>query len=236
MLFAAADEENKEPHPEGESTSSITLPRSYLIVLTLAAATIALVVGFYSAPSIQSELLPWLRLKLQARPSTQIQTVLASAQPPKTDSSPAPGLETATFDQLRQMAEQGDPAAENSLGLRYATGDGVTLNEQAAVAWFIKAAEQGNVAAQSKLGSIYFSGRGVRQDLTQAYFWMVVARLGGDKASDVLLPMIRTQLTRAQITTIELEADRWLRQRETAKPATGQPKPKPPVVQPESRS
>ena len=124
------------------------------------------------------------------------------------------------------MAENGDPAAENSLGLRYAQGDGVKLNEQEAVHWFTKAAEHGSVAAQSKLGSIYLSGRGVRQDLTQAYFWMVVARLSGDEASKTLSPMVRDQLTRAQITAIELEADKWLRrQRESARPAASQPKP-----------
>ena len=120
----------------------------------------------------------------------QVTTVLASNHAPKTEAPPLsplnPSIETATFDQLRQMAEKGNPAAQNSLGLRYATGDGVKLNESEALRWFTKAAELGNVPAQSKLGSIYFSGRGVPQDSNRAYFWMVVARLSGDDASKAL--------------------------------------------------
>ena len=115
------------------------------------------------------------------------------------------------------MAEKGDPEAQNALGLRYATGDGVRLDEGEAVRWFIKAAEQGNVPAQSKLGSIYFSGRGVPQDSTRAYFWMVVARLSGDEASQTLAPFVRARLTRAQVTAIELQAERWLQQHQSQK-------------------
>src|SRR5215467_1510016 len=100
------------------------------------------------------------------------------------------------------MAEKGDAPAQNALGLRYATGDGVKLNEAEAVRWFTKAAELGNVPAQSKLGSIYFSGRGVPQDYNRAYFWMVVARLGGDDASKTLAPFVRARLTRSQIAGI----------------------------------
>jgi hypothetical protein len=123
------------------------------------------------------------------------------------------------------MALQGDPAAENALGLRYATGDGIKLSESDAIAWFIKAAEQGNVSAQSKLGSIYFSGRGVPQDTTRAYFWMVVARLSGDDASKTLSPFVRARLTRPQVNAIELDADKWLQQHHPfQKPAAGQPK------------
>lgn len=224
ILFAAADQldKNKKHAPEPKSAPGIHLPRSYLLLLTAALAAISMVLGVFSAPLIQTQVLPWIHSKLHARGHTQLQTVLASTQPPKADEF---AVETATLDQLRQMAEHGDPAAQNSLGLRFATGDGVPLNEEEAVAWFTKAAEQGNVPAQSKLGSIYYSGRGVPQDLSQAYFWMVVARLSGDEASKALSPMVRQRLTRAQITTIELQADQWLRQqREKAKPPAGQSK------------
>jgi TPR repeat protein len=118
------------------------------------------------------------------------------------------------------MAENGDAVAQNALGLRYATGDGVVLNEKEAVRWFIKAAEQGNVAAQSKLGSIYYSGRGVPQDPNRAYFWMVVARISGDDASKTLAPFVRARLTRAQVASIEQDASRWIQQHPSARPAT----------------
>jgi GAF domain-containing protein len=216
VLFASAPGEEKKMESSDEKLSGgISLPRSHLMILVCAAAVIFGVLGYTLAPLIHS--------KLQERGHVAMQTVLASSQPPKAESaSPAPSVETATFEQLRQMAEKGDAAAQNTLGLRYASGDGVKLDEQEAVRWYTQAAEQGNVAAQSKLGSIYFSGRGVPQDFNRAYFWMVVARLSGDEASRTLGPFVRARLTRAQITSVELDADRWLHQHPTGvKPSAG---------------
>lgn len=227
VLFAAQPDKPKAPKPNEKSASPISLPRSYLLLLTVSAATIFLALGYHLAPLIQSEVEPWVKNKLHAHSNvTQLPTVLASTATPRVNASSGPMVETATLDQLRQMAEEGDPAAENSLGLRYAQGDGIKLDEQEAVRWFLKAAQHGNVAAQSKLGSIYYSGRGVPKDYTQAYFWMVVARLSGDAASKALSPEVRFQLTRDQITQVELEADRWLRQqRQSAKPTATHSKP-----------
>jgi len=230
ILFASAAEEreteDKASSTNAKSAASIPLPRSYLLLLTLSAATIALALGYHLAPLMQSELAPWIKGKFHPRASvTQLPAVLASTESPKPAISPPPAAKTATLEELRQMAELGDAAAENSLGLRYAQGDGVKLDEHEAVRWFLRAAQHGNVAAQSKLGSIYYSGRGVRKDLIQAYFWMVVARLSGDEASKTLSPGIRYELTRDQVSAIEVEADRWLRQqRQTSKPSAGHSK------------
>ena len=220
VLFAAADKAGDEgPNPDEKLMASVSLPRSHLFLLTCAFAAVSFALGFVSAPWIQSDVAPWIQHKLHNRPQPQLQTVLASSRPPKSD--PGLAVETATLAQLRQMAENGDAAAQNALGLRYATGDGVVLNEQEAVRWFIKAAEQGNVAAQSKLGSIYYSGRGVPQDPNRAYFWMIVARLSGDDASKTLAPFVRARLTRAQVASIEQEASRWIQEHST-KPTPGQ--------------
>jgi TPR repeat protein len=165
-----------------------------------------------SAPWIQSTAVPWVGNKIRTHEHAELQTVLASSK------APAPSLadvEAASFEKLQQMAVKGDPNAQNALGLRYATGDGVKLDEKEAVRWFIRAAEQGNVLAQSKLGSIYYSGRGVPQDANRAYFWMAVARLNGDDASETLAPFVRARLTRAQIAAIEQDAGRWLKQHST---------------------
>ncbi len=230
VLFASGDEEAevKQPESEDKGDSSISLPRSQLIILICAAATIALLLGYYAAPVLQSDVAPWIMNRFRAREQTQLPTVLASSKPPKSEGGSGgtqriPVIEAASLDQLRQLAENGDPVAENAIGLRYATGDGVKLSENDAVRWFTKAAEQGNVPAQSKLGSIYYSGRGVPPDPNRAYFWMVVARLGGDEASKTLSPFVRARLTRGQVTAIELDADRWLQQhRPYEKPAAGQ--------------
>jgi TPR repeat protein len=214
VLFAAADAAPKEikenPVEQKNSSSTISLPRSYLLLLTLAAAAISMTLGVLSAPWIQLSAVPWVVQKIRARKNAQLPTVLASSKAPTP--AAASGIETASLEQLRQMATKGDPNAQNALGLHYATGDGVALNEQEAIRWFIKAAEQGNVLAQSKLGSIYFSGRGVPQDPNRAYFWMAVARLNGDDVSKTLAPFVRARLTPAQVLAIEQNASIWLQQ------------------------
>jgi TPR repeat protein len=131
-------------------------------------------------------------------------------------------LDTSTFAQLQKSAEQGDPVAENALGLRYATGEGVSLNEKEAFRWFTKAAEQGNVSAQFRVGSFYWGGRGVPQNLNEAYFWIVLARAGGDNNSKALATVLAAHMTRAQAVTIEQQAGDWLLHHpSTSKPAHG---------------
>jgi TPR repeat protein len=213
VLFASEPTEKKKEEKKTETSelkvsTDVSLPGSHLAILIVAAAAIAMVLGYTLAP--------WIQSKVEQRGQPHLQTVLASSRPPKSE------VATASLDQLRQMAEKGDAVAENSLGLRYATGDGVKLDEAEAVRWFAQAAEHGSVAAQSKLGTIYFSGRGVPQDSNRAYFWMVVARISGDDASKTLSPFVRARLTRAQITSIELDANRWIQQHGPAlKPAAG---------------
>ncbi len=224
VLFAAADQAEQQQN-EKRKSAGITLPRSHLLILVGLAITIPLALGYGLAPWIQTDVAPWVQRKLHNGQPTQMQTVLASSQPPASEISaaPAPAIETATLDQLRHMAENGSPDAANTLGLRYATGEGVILNETEAVRWFSKAAENGNVAAQSKLGSLYYSGRGVQQDPSQAYFWIVVARSGGDEASKTLAPFVAALLPHGRVRAIELEADRWLQQHRTnPKPDAGQ--------------
>jgi putative methionine-R-sulfoxide reductase with GAF domain len=214
VLFASQPGEEKKDESKPGGSAEITLPLGHLILLVMAACVIFLALGYQTAPLIQS--------KLQERGRTHLQTVLASSQPPKqgNGSADGPSVEIATLEQLRQMAEKGDPAAQNVLGLRYATGDGLTVNERQAVYWFTRAAEQGNVAAQSKLGSVYFRGRDIPQNFNQAFFWMILARANGDENSKILAPLVAGHLTREQINSIQMDANRWLQQhRESAKPS-----------------
>src|SRR5262249_25354943 len=152
-------EEKRTATLSAKKAAAITLPLSYLVLLFCSAATIALALGFICRP--------WIQAKLQQRGQMRLQTVLASTPAPQWDSPisvPAPpSVQTATIDQLRQMAEKGNPIAENALGLRYFQGDeknGIAQNEVEAFHWFSSAAEHGSLAAQSKLGFLYWSGRG----------------------------------------------------------------------------
>jgi putative methionine-R-sulfoxide reductase with GAF domain len=229
VLFAYAPEESAESSKEKSKEKNkdeaknaaankdmiggIRLPRTHLILLIAAAATIFMALGFLSAPWLQ----PWIQARLQAHAQT---TVLASTQQPPEVTIPKPSADTATLPQLRQLAAQGDAAAENALGLLYSTGDDkqrVPRNENEAARWFTKAAENGNIPAQSKLGSLYWGGRGLPQDPNRAYFWTVLARASGDDASKVLAPFIAARLTMPQRTAIEQQAEQWLQQHETRK-------------------
>ena len=72
---------------------------------------------------------------------------------------------------LQAKARAGDAEAQSSLGLLYATGDGVQRDDVQAAVWTRKAAEQGEADAQFGLGYLYFAGQGVPQDYAQAAIW-----------------------------------------------------------------
>jgi putative methionine-R-sulfoxide reductase with GAF domain len=218
VLFASVPgEENETESSEEKISGGISLPRSHLILLICAAAVIAMVLGYNLAPLIQS--------KLQERGHTPIQTVLASSQAPRPDPAPVPpAIETVSFELMRQMAQNGDPVAENAFGLRYLQGDeknGIGRDEKQAFRWFSRAANHGSLAAQAKLGLLYWGGRGVSKDVNQAYFWTVLARARGDQENKDLAAVLASGMTRTQAAAIEQEADSWLQQHMAKKPVAG---------------
>jgi hypothetical protein len=233
VLFASVpkpknkDKTADESEDETEDTTSrgITLPRSHLILLVCTAATIFLVLGYHSGRYI----VPWIQSKLQQR-NAHLPTVLASSPDPTKDSkssaaSSSATIEIASFAQLQQMAQNGDPVAENALGLRYSQGDAqnrIQPDDREAFSWFSRAAQDGSLAAQSKLGFLYSTGRGVPKDINQAYFWAVLARARGDQGNKNLAIVLGAGMPRAQAAAIEQQADRWLQQHEShTKPTAG---------------
>ena len=211
VLFASSPEEGtKTENADEKHSGGISLPGSHLIILFCAAAAIFGVLGYTLAPVIQT--------KLRERSQTPMQTVLASSRPPMAENAPAaaPIVETASIDQLRQMADKNDAAAENALGLRYFQGDerdGIQRDEQEAFRWFQRAADHGSLPAQAKLGALYWGGRGTSKDVNEAYFWTVLARARGDKESKDLAAILASGMTRSQTAAIEQQASSWLQQR-----------------------
>lgn len=91
----------------------------------------------------------------------------------------------------RQRAEDGDPAAQNYLGVHYHLGLGVPSDYKQAVQWYMKAAENGNPDAQRNLGTMYYLGLGIPQDNGLAYGWYYVAAKNGNaKAEDARQSMM----------------------------------------------
>ena len=213
ILFAHDPNENlpqKNLALDDDKLGGIRLPRAHLYLLMAAAAAIALALGFILAP--------WLQQKIKARDHAPEHTVLAS-EPAPSSTPPILSIEAATPDQLRELADHGDPAAENALAVRYASGDGVRQDDGEAARWFTKAAEAGNPKAQAALGTRYWAGRGVPSSLTQAYFWTVLARASGDKNSKTFAEFLASHMTRQQSAAVEQQANIWYQQHQSnAKP------------------
>jgi len=80
----------------------------------------------------------------------------------------------------RPMAEAGNAAAQNNLGVMYGNGEGVPQDSKEAVKWYRLAAEQGVADAQTSLGLMYYYGEGVPQDYKEAVKWFRLAAEQGD--------------------------------------------------------
>ena len=76
---------------------------------------------------------------------------------------------------LIRCAEQGNPRVQLTLGLKYASGDGIAEDDVEAVRWFGVAAEAGHARAQFNLAVMYASGEGVAEDDAEAVRWFRAA-------------------------------------------------------------
>jgi GAF domain/PilZ domain/Sel1 repeat len=111
---------------------------------------------------------------------------------------------------VKRLANQGDPRAQYTLGRRYANGDGVPQDYRAAKDWFLAAAEQGHIAAQGKVAAAFWSGKGARQDYSKAYYWALLAQAGGDKTAPAIVMNSAARLSPAQIQAEQKQAEQWL--------------------------
>lgn len=70
--------------------------------------------------------------------------------------------------ELEEYARQGNPTAQNALGIVYKRGLGVEKDDAKSIYWFQKAVEKDFANAQVNLGEAYLSGRGVDKDPAKA--------------------------------------------------------------------
>jgi TPR repeat protein len=216
---------NSDALADPDAVRSVRLPRSHLYLLIITAATLALALGFICAPWIQT----WIHAKVQARERNLESTVLASSSPQAVESSQSGLLKSSTdsanLEQLRKLAQQGNPVAENAMGLLYAQGDdkqAIKQDEAEAARWFKQAAEHGSVPAQYKLALMLWGGHGIPKDTNKAYFWAVLARAGGQEGSKDLAKVLASGMSRAQALAIEEQAEIWYQQNESrGKPQPG---------------
>jgi len=110
--------------------------------------------------------------KAPANPSTSVRQVATRA------SRPPQSLEQIS--ELQRRAAAGDAEAERKLALAYASGNGISQNNQKAASWCRKAAEQGDAKAEAELGVMYLTGQGVKQDKAEAVKWFRKAAFQGN--------------------------------------------------------
>jgi TPR repeat protein len=120
------------------------------------------------------------------------------------------------FRLLRPLAEQGNAAAQNTLGVLYANGYGVQQDYFKAAAWYRKAAEQGDPNALNNLGIMYDNGHGVPKDYVQARKWydLAAARFPATEAEARASAIknrdgLTAEMTRAQIAEAQRLAREW---------------------------
>ena len=125
---------------------------------------------------------------------------------------------TAAFDRgdyaialkkLRPLAEQGNALAQNSLGVMYVEGKGVSQDDDEAIRWFRKAADQGFALAQYNLGGMYGRGEGVPRDFVLAFMWFSLAEKNGFQPASQLRESAEAFLTPSQIVEAQKRVSEW---------------------------
>jgi len=98
-----------------------------------------------------------------------------------------------------EMAEAGDPRAQNRVGIQYFAGLGVARDHARAFEWFERAAYAGEPAAQRNLGLMYLMGYGVDTDVDLAFGWLDLAQQNGNQSVLPLMKRLPGKLTPNQM-------------------------------------
>jgi len=85
--------------------------------------------------------------------------------------------------QWQPLAVQGNPVAQNNLGVMYLDGKGVPQNMSEAVRYLSLAAAAGSSLGQNNLGGLYREGKGVPCDYVLAARWFTASAGQGNAAA-----------------------------------------------------
>ena len=82
----------------------------------------------------------------------------------------------------RPLAVQGNPVAQNNLGILYLDGKGVPQDTSEAVRYLSLSAASGSSLGQNNLGGLYRDGKGVPRDYARAAQWFTASASQGNSA------------------------------------------------------
>jgi len=86
-----------------------------------------------------------------------------------------PTCPAESLDQLRSLANGGDPSARYNLGVRYLRGIGTSKNPAEAARWFTLAARSGYAPAARQIAQMHLRGEGVGRSKVLAHAWLNLA-------------------------------------------------------------
>lgn len=97
-----------------------------------------------------------------------------------------------SLEEVKQLAEEGNPDAQYSLGQYYHNQPDEPIDIKLAKEWLTKAADQDHIEAQYSLGCMFYAGQGVRKDYKKAVTWLQkAAEQGHMYAQSVLAGIYR---------------------------------------------
>ena len=107
----------------------------------------------------------------------------------------AGGSYSQGFEDTKLLAEQGNARGQLNLGVMYAKGEGISVNDVEAIRWIGLAVKQGNIGAQYSLGFMYHQGEGVPQNHVKAYIWYPVVAAQGEAEALISRDIVSEELT-----------------------------------------
>ncbi len=225
-IAPAAKYESSELQKVAAASPHAAPRRPYIVQITLlllVLGTVAMVLGYLLAPTIQKRWMGQPKLAQNSgQNSPQASSKSSLGSPYSLQKTTGQQGRVLSPDDLRKLAEQGNPDAQYQMGILYHDGSVVPKDDTQAVQWFQRAAEQGYIRAQSTLGAYYWAGRGVPQDLIKAYFWSQLALAQGDENSKSRLEGLSAQMTQSQVANARQQAEAWLHAHtQPAKPHPG---------------
>lgn len=110
--------------------------------------------------------------------------------------------------QLKPLADAGDPKAQVRLGLMYREGCGVARDATAAFAWLLRAARSGRADAQFLVGTMYLRGEGTMRDGSAARAWLEKSARQGNRKAQAALDQMQRESPAASENAAAIHANR----------------------------
>ncbi len=113
------------------------------------------------------------------------------------------------FEIWKNLADQGDIVALNNLGYLHEKGEGVKMDLELSLNYYLESANRGFPTAQYNVGEIYAEGRGVKVDKVVALKWFILAGVKGDQDAQNYYEKIFSSLTKKQVEEANQLARDW---------------------------